>query len=1050
MSNVNTMIYDGSVDRAAMVRLYEERVSGKVNLIVDGHTIRIDKLIKDSKLSGKDFNSFLKNLDEEISKTMDRAYQVSSRSLLDLFKDQVSHTVNNLDKAVGAIWRTEAPPRMIAEDIVLRQPLYSNMTLEKGWEGIGKNERVRIESIIRKGIAEGQTNNAIADTVSKSTTAITKQQAKGLVVTATTSVYAQADHEVYKANEKLIAGWQYVAVLDSRTTPLCASRDGTIYPIADTQHLPPAHWHCRSTTIPVVKKYEDLASLEGIGQIRKRNLTGLSEKEIAFYDGQTPLKESYNEWLSRQPNDVVLRHLGDTTKLDLFRAGQLTVDKFSNGDGNSIGLKELRSMTDSGYGTPGDTRRFALAKQKLDVLKLGATRPEEIYENPAIRKALEEYYLLQAGELDGTLSLINYRGTLLHNKKATKNRVLGAPPREEHLKFNPITGTYTDSRMYQPNLDVLQNALKAVDNSDTLKEVDKAFIRTFIGSLESKMGANERSVITENLRIVIGRFRQNKEPWGNLKAVLQGQVKFDVMNISDYMETQLRKDANLLHKLKQDNYIDPILGPTQLQDLHDTFISNIVAKNKWEDTVAPKIGKELRNILDYKIPVKLKIRLTDYDLETFYLRFAKRLSLADSPDRDQLAVALGRDLYNMANYRGSRQEWFQLGVKLLDDAADKGFYKLETFGVQKRRMKSRMSGNYFGPYYDTFAVNVRVIDPRIQEYARLSRKVEIGLRVGVTTDKNKLYIREGYKTYFVDEGLLGFYDTRIPITSTSSFSDFPTSVIDKDMVSALNWTASAQYKVDPEFFDIVEKILNFQDDKGKAQYYHDLNKYREFMIERGDAYERLKSMKWLRGKDAAFSNHPFLDHRARIYERGFIGPQSGETFRPFLNTAKAEDFSVEGFFNLQDQIGAFLGGASDKLEDKFNSLAIVDRQHIALKWRKDLIELGNLMRRGKPNDIRQILEHFLMQEIDAEEQGKLMRFALEMSRIDSHLGGKYDIKSLETLKDYKIALALEQDASSSGAQIIALTTKNKQLAELSNVVPTTQKRRLDFGLLKFR
>jgi ribosomal protein S18 acetylase RimI-like enzyme len=53
------------------------------------------------------------------------------------------------------------------------------------------------------------------------------------------------------------------------------------------------------------------------------------------------------------------------------------------------------------------------------------------------------------------------------------------------------------------------------------------------------------------------------------------------------------------------------------------------------------------------------------------------------------------------------------------------------------------------------------------------------------------------------------------------------------------------------------------------------------------------------------------------------------------------------------------------------------------------------------------------------------------------------------MNQYKTALALEQDASSSGAQIIALTTKNKQLAEMSNVVPTTQKRRLDtYGLVK--
>ena len=164
--------------------------------------------------------------------------------------------------------------------------------------------------------------------------------------------------------------------------------------------------------------------------------------------------------------------------------------------------------------------------------------------------------------------------------------------------------------------------------------------------------------------------------------------------------------------------------------------------------------------------------------------------------------------------------------------------------------------------------------------------------------------------------------------------------------------------------------------------------------------------------------------------------------RPFLNTAKAEPFSELGFLNLSDQIGAFLGGASDVLEHKFNSLAVQGRQSIAAYWRKDITDLGDAMRRGKPQDIRNILENKLMQHIDAEEQAKLMRFALEMSRLNSFLGGKYDSPSLKRLSDYQISLALEQDASSSGAQIIALTTKNKQLAELSNVVPTDQKKRL--------
>ena len=1040
MSNANTVISDRSIDRAAMLRLYEQRTVGKVTLIIDGHAVRVDKLIKDSKLQGKGFNEFLGKLDKEIINTMGDAHAESTKSLTDLFKSQSTFATGTLSKVAKDIWRVEAPPRHIAEEVVLKTPVYQNQTLSEGWAGIGKNERIRIEGIIRKGIAEGQTEKAIADTVFKTGYGITKNQANGLVVTASTSVYAQADHQVYKANAKLLSGWQYVAVLDARTTPLCSHLDGMVFPIEDTAHLPPRHWYCRSTTLPIVKSYDDLSNLEGIAQIRKRNLTGLTPKEVAFYDGQSPLKETYNDWLKRQPTDVQLRHIGDTKRLELFRAGQLNIDQFTNPSGASVGARELRLLTEPGAGVPGDTRRFALAKEKLDTIKLGATRPDEIYESPEIQKALKEYYQLQAGELDGTLSMTNYRGTLLHNKKNTRNRVLSSPPREEQMKFNPLTGRYEDSRLYQPNPAVFANTQRLIQESEVLKDVDKKFLEAFIGNLSDTMSINERAAVSENLRVNIERFRKNPEPWGNLKAVLNSEMKFSVMNVSDYMETQIRKDANLFHKLKQMDYLDPVLGPVQLQHLHDNFTENIYAKNKWEDKTAPKIAKELRNVLDYKLPLKLKLRLDDKTLDNFYLSFAKRLGYADTPDRDQLAVALGRDLFNKAQYRGSRNEWYNLGVKLLDDAKDKGFYELETFGVQKRRMKSRMGGRYFGPYYDTFSVNVRVVDPRITEYAKLTRRVELGLRIGVTTPKNRLVIREGYKTYFVDRGALGFTDTRIPITSTSSFSEFPVTVVNKDMANALNWTSSAQYKIDPDFYDFTQKLLNFVDDKGKAQYYSDLNHYRSYISERGDAYERFKAMQWLREKDAAFSNHPFLDHRARIYERGLIGPQSGETFRPYLSTAESKTLGEIGYLNLQDQIGAFLGGASDHLEGKYNSLAVKGRQQIALAQRDEMIKLGNLMRRGKPGDIREILESRLMAEIDGEEQGKLMRFALEMSKINEHLGG--DFKNLSKMESYKTALALEQDASSSGAQIIALTTRNKQLAELSNVVPTNQKQRL--------
>jgi len=1040
MSNVNTEIYDKMVDRAAMLRLYEKGLLDKVTVVIDGHTTKLSDIIKSG--SFKQLNKLQEQIDKELFRLANELHTTSSRGLLDLLSDTVSYVYQVLTTKVGDILRINRPVGRIAENIVLKRPLYSDVTLSKGWNQVSLSERKRIEQTIRQGIAVGKTEADIALLVRKGNiTNITKNQSQALVQTAITSVRSQADHEVYKANEKILRGWQYVAVLDSRTTPICAHRDGHVYPISDTAHLPPAHFRCRSTTIPVTKSWQQLSDSESLGAIRKKNFNELTPEQIAYYDGQSPTKETYNGWLLRQPDTVQLRHFGnDTNKLELFNSGKLTVDKFTNPDGKVLSIRQLRAATDPTI--PGDTAKFADAKQRLDALQLGVTRPEMLLEDKALQRQLQDYYLLQAGDLDGQLSLTNYRGTLIGTKRAAKNRVLSTPPLEENLKFNPITGRYEDSRLFQPMPAVLENNVRLVRESNTLFEEDKQFISKFVDSLEDKMSVNQRAVVADNLRVVFARFRANKEPWANFKAVLNSQMKFDIMNVSDYMETQLRKDTDLLKKLLTDNYIDPVLGPVQLQTLSDDFIKNIKSRNKWEDKTAPKIARELRNVLDYKIPFKIKTRVDDKDLEEFYLRFAHRLSIADSPDRDQLAVNLGRDLYNMANYRGDRNQWFKLGVKLLDDASDKGFYKLETFGVQKRRMKARTGGKYFGPYYDTFSVNLRITDPRIQAYSQLTRKVDVGLRVSVTTDENRLVIREGYKTYFVDEGFLGYYDTRIPITSTGSFSDFPEDLIDKNMANALNWAANSKYKIDKDYFDAVNRLLYFVDDKGKSQYYNELNHYKEFIASRGDAYERFKAMQYLVEKDTAFSNHPFLDHRARIYDRGLISAQSGETFRPFLNSATAKNFSREGFYNLQDQIGGFLGGLSDSLEGRYNSLTVLGRQEIAAKWRKDLIKIGNHLRRGKPNDLRAVLESSLLAEIEGEEQGKALRFAIELSKLNDHLKGNFSDVNLVGLKNYKISIALEQDASSSGAQIIALTTKNKQLAELSNVIPTNQKKRL--------
>lgn len=697
MPNANTEAYDKMVDRAAMVRLYEERLKDKVFLVIDNHKVRIDDLFANARGSDSGLKILRNAIDADIVKTYKEAYNISKTSLFDFVSDQVSYTYQTLEKVMSDIWRTQKPVRRVSEDLVLNTPIYKNKTLDLSWAGIATNEKIRIEQLIRKGIAEGQTINEMALAVRKGNIFnISKNQSQALVTTAVTSVHTQADHAVYKANEKAISGWQYVSVLDSRTTPICRHRDGHIYDLNETQYLPPSHIRCRAKTTPVFKSWSDVAELEGVTQVRKRNLSKLSKEQLAYYDGQTPLRESYDTWLRRQPAEVQLRHLGNYEKVDLFSSGQLTVDKFDTLDGKSVGIRELRAMTD-GF-VPGESTRFAQAKQKLDAMQLGISTPDDLLSDTKLTQTLKDYYLLQAGELDGTLSLTNFRGVLIGNKRAQKNRVLNNLPKEEQLVFNPVTGRYEDIRRYQPSPSILENNLKLVRESDVLKDYDKIYLENFINALSDKMSVNERAVVLDNLRTLFTRYRKNPEVWANFKAVSQAQIKFDVMNFSDTLETQLRLDSDVFKKLKQNNYIDPVLGPVQLQDLHDTFVDNIFAKNKWEDTVAPKIARHLKGIFDFRtlaIPQKLYLRLNDRQLQQFYLKFVHRLALADGPDFDSVAVALGRDLYNLANQNGSRNQWFNVGKKILENPAAKDLYELETFGVQKRRMKSRMSGQYF-------------------------------------------------------------------------------------------------------------------------------------------------------------------------------------------------------------------------------------------------------------------------------------------------------------------------------------------------------------------
>jgi SPP1 gp7 family putative phage head morphogenesis protein len=115
--------------------------------------------------------------------------------------------------------------------------------------------------------------------------------------------------------------YRFVAVRDSRTTPICRAADGKIFRNDDPTGLrPPLHIGCRSTVVPIVND---------------AFLTKKDQKE------QPLTFSSYGQWLGTQSSSVQDSILGPT-RADLWRAGTMTLADAVDQDNRTLSLAELR------------------------------------------------------------------------------------------------------------------------------------------------------------------------------------------------------------------------------------------------------------------------------------------------------------------------------------------------------------------------------------------------------------------------------------------------------------------------------------------------------------------------------------------------------------------------------------------------------------------------------------------------------------------------------------------------------------------------------------
>lgn len=159
----------------------------------------------------------------------------------------------------------------------------------------------------------------------------TTREAESIVRTAINHVASRGHEEVFSQDPQVSREYRYTAVLDSRTTIICASLDGQTFEYGEGP-MPPQHFACRSIITPVVR-WDNLPV--------DRPPRGTRQS----MDGQVSSKTTYENWLRDQSKERQNEVLGPS-RAKLFREKGVGLDEMVKNDGKRVTVDELRERAD--------------------------------------------------------------------------------------------------------------------------------------------------------------------------------------------------------------------------------------------------------------------------------------------------------------------------------------------------------------------------------------------------------------------------------------------------------------------------------------------------------------------------------------------------------------------------------------------------------------------------------------------------------------------------------------------------------------------------------
>lgn len=260
---------------------------------------------------------------------MERAYQGNIKDkwreqLLELADYEAGFESRSLNE-IAVNYDFDLPSETQLKSAVFTEPLHvagpdGGKLLESFYADWTDNQIKKTTGIIRLGFAQGKTTSQVVRDI-RDFGGLADQSRRSLETVARTSLQHaanQARQQTWAANSDIIKKVRWVSTLDTRTSTICQSLDGTEYPI-DSGPRPPIHPSCRSTTVAV---------LDDRFKVLEEGATRRDRDPVTGKVGSAPAKQTYYSWLKGQPQDVQESIIGKT-RAKLLTDGGLSSERFA-------------------------------------------------------------------------------------------------------------------------------------------------------------------------------------------------------------------------------------------------------------------------------------------------------------------------------------------------------------------------------------------------------------------------------------------------------------------------------------------------------------------------------------------------------------------------------------------------------------------------------------------------------------------------------------------------------------------------------------------------